>query len=368
MPIFLISLFSVLVICSHICPKYICGQSAENFCLYVVNNQTMPSPNSFTFIASQCPMNQYCELSFNYPSQAVCVNQTLAVPGEPCNDNSSCVTGYCNNMTCTLAKPTTNGSVCITPYMCDIGYVCKGGVCKQQQDIGGYCSDSLDCISYMICNNGQCQLIGSVAIGSTSDDIWGCNTLYGSYANGKYLCSNGPRLQSDENCVYGQTCKYTTSSGVVENPCECTMSTEGRAICPKGVGNMKDEVQYLIGFITKYKPLCHYTKPIICNNTAYFKTSDYASVYIAYNRITRYSSFISNPTCVENGIHKVFWNYYNQLQHTSKYLSISLLITTAALLSAAVIAICLWARRNAKRNKERKESANNPLIPSTNPI
>jgi hypothetical protein len=246
--------------------------------------------------------------------------------------------------------------------MCDVGFVCKDGLCKQQQNEGGSCNESLDCLSYMICNSGLCQLIGSVAIGNSSDDIWGCSSLYGSYKNGKYLCSNGPRLKSEEDCTYGQTCKYSTSGNIIERPCECTISEVGRAICPKGLGNIEDEVQYLTNFIAKYKPVCHYTKPILCNNSAYYKTSDFASVYVAYNRITKYASYISNPPCIESGLHKIYWDYYDDLQHTSKYIAISLYITGAVLLSAAIIALCIWTRRNAKKNKELIASSKAPLV------
>ena len=233
------------------CPRFQCSQQiVKGVCNTLIQN---PDGN-ITFNLGDICNNEisYCNYSYQFNYDDHCVPFNNLLPGEFCTSNSQCKSNVCD-----ICHNTCNGKqindACATHSDCDIGLFCAANnTCQMWKALGQSCGTNGDeCASYLICEQNQCIVPGSIAVGQPAFNPFACSTLFTIEATpGNFVCATGPALNDSQTCPASGNCKYNLTlqngtNSVITESCQCGYTKNGAAYCQHGVGDMASQVGYV---------------------------------------------------------------------------------------------------------------------------
>ena len=233
------------------CPTYNChggGYSISPYCA------EMNPSGDITLQICDTPRFSYCDTTGSIADGYICTSrpprkQPIAYPGEPCIENSDCITNLCTANTCIGANA---GNACVSNSDCDVGFYCGSSFfCTQQLQINSACTSDYQCQNNLGCNNtlfspGQCIPYYSIPSG------YPVGTCIEMLTEGvSNLCSSGscyllnPGYNSigvcepaysnfygfPNTCEVDQECVGYNGVNITIGACSCGMDMYGRAYC-----------------------------------------------------------------------------------------------------------------------------------------
>eukprot|EP00831_Metopus_contortus_P046990 TRINITY_DN377_c0_g1_i4.p1 TRINITY_DN377_c0_g1~~TRINITY_DN377_c0_g1_i4.p1 ORF type:complete len:348 (-),score=39.09 TRINITY_DN377_c0_g1_i4:32-1075(-) len=298
-------------------------------CAKVVKN----SDTDWTTYVGDCGPNKYCKVSIFDDTSSRCSQSTeiYSYPGMKCSNPSLCLgTGVVNG----ICRGKALNTACESHLECDVGLACDGfGVCSPAREEGEFCDNEHQlCQSYLHCREGICIKYGSIANhhnpGEQNVDL--CST---HYINKRGQCDDGPTLLGKifvDNTL--NKCAYSNGE---EKNAVCGYHKDGKAICKPGAGDtmMVNEWKELLLYLDK-KPKCN---PYLladlgqCDYAEIQEGDEYLRGRIAYSLLHYYNVIQEVPECVQNYIHKDYWELLKRYNGASS-LSVGLALFLGLLL------------------------------------
>lgn len=240
------------------CPNFNCTDSKEHCIKVSVQGGTANTTATKNVDLSKCENSTWhCDYNpsfwINDDYQAKCaepvpVVQKNRLPGEPCQDNSTCVEGsLCQESKCT-GKQTNE--TCNRNEDCVAGNWCQPAkeqganrTCAAQVSVGGNCTNEFECVNNAFCFDGHCTLYFSLAVNTTLKENvqrndWACESTTAVKDEQQVIRCVEPKYVSNATdgvveCKYGEICKYEVGLNVkLEKPCVCGYNAEGKGYCP----------------------------------------------------------------------------------------------------------------------------------------
>jgi hypothetical protein len=335
---------------SQSCPKYQCGFSEPNTCVFF-------DSSSMTSTVQGCPSSSYCPFNYtNYNRSVQCqVNPKVQVyPGEKCSSTSECLYGNCSSKN-HLCTGFALGQKCDNTLQCGEGLYCRSSstssisTCSkllQPGDLG--CTSSSDCSNLAFCNysstpeNSKCLASLSFSPGTKVSKCYGginymCQYLKCVTIKSGSFCTSG--VSSIKNlpvvCQENSDCISMSDpyiGGFFTENCTCGLNEFGKKYCPLFPGDVI--YSNYIFFLSIWLNSDKITK---CNSSRRMELpcikshlSEYEyNTLVYYMFMTNYYPYIQgNIFCVKEYINKVFWKseLYMASQEISSW-SVSLMLS-----------------------------------------
>ena len=312
---------------SKFCYKYQCGDDSK----FPSNDTCIHYEDDIFYVRPCANATDYCAPA-DHPSHApttcIALNPSTyqGYPGDPCTDNSSCISATCTRGKCV---GTLEGANCSTSSQCDPGLYCMEGTCQKQLPAGSTnCTSIFDCVNTAMCNTttgsdtGNCVELFSVEEGTVVSDCadnfsYMCES--GSCVNEGFLTGNdGHCTQAFKSQTYPQECTEDTECSAkvgntyYENTCECGYTSAGTAYCKPFPGDAPG-----INLISQFKAFMNSGNWDDCNTERRFffdcyqnngwsdaKKVEFMQTYIQYQIGAK---LINLEPCVEQVYANQYW-------------------------------------------------------------
>jgi hypothetical protein len=268
-----------------------------------------------------CGSNQVCEVNRIYSFQtldldketAECVDEDYVsedkYPGESCNLNKECINKQCKSGKCVGLK---SGDRCDNSEQCVAGYSCrlvkKSGTCRKQEEIGGDCTTSSDCVNNGICFRGTCREYFSLKNGEQFESIEEAYSLLceSGYFDATFTCRKAPKNERRYNqaCDSNADCELEFDSDkTLFGQCACGMNEDGSAFCKAQPGD-EEFLNFKIALInlTKINNNCHIAIAFSPRCEEIADTFELDEFLTAYYRYVYRHYLIAQPKCVTETI------------------------------------------------------------------
>lgn len=245
------------IVASQSCQKYGChtgGYSISPTCAYV-------SPtNDVVLQICDSISEPYCDASSTGIRNYTCKSSSLVIPrvsypGEPCSQDSDCITDKCALGFCAGSQP---GATCVSNSDCGVGLYCNSGFfCAAQLPAGSACTSDYECLNSYGCNNtlfedGTCVEYFSIPYGyvtgmcidllteglSNLCQTGSCYSLSpGSNSLGVCEPSYSNLYEYPKECEEDIECVgYNTVNSTI-GICSCGMNLNGNSYCDAFLGD-----------------------------------------------------------------------------------------------------------------------------------
>lgn len=285
--------------------------------------------------SSQYPYCNYNQIEANQWNNVTCgtnPSPDLLYPGEPCTSNTQCISQSCLGGKC---KGVPVGGFCSDSSDCVVGAYCYAVnlkfICVPLIPIGsGPCGTEYDCVPQAGCNAtrenfpGECVAYFSVQ----NNDVVPCplsgfNNLCKSgacYNNGvddRGYCVDAPKTlptfpsscQTSNDCI-----GFNSAKQMFVGSCECGFNNEGTKYCAPFTGD-RPGLTYLEQIIpimtSKAMSVCQTTRryysdclDVVAQNLGLNANNYYSSLM----NFTNYVRYIGNDECVKKVINNDFWS------------------------------------------------------------
>ena len=270
-------------------------------------------PNSF---------ENFCDTRNFVDQKAYCVTPQLEktglYPGEPCSQNKTCLSQYCQGDFCGGGKL---GDSCSSNSECNHGLRCLG-TCQPLIGLNQYgCHSDYDCINSCGCDknstgeSGVCRPYFSIPIGQVVGSCVEYNSLLcekgqcTNSTNSTYECVEPFVSRRNTECVSSSQCLSANSE--VYSKCECGYNGPGNAYCQPFIG---DSVG--MDLLSSLKDWVQSNEILFCNTERRWSLdcaenwngNDYDRLkyrYYAYKNFTHYQL---NDECVKNIYTYDYWD------------------------------------------------------------
>ena len=250
------------------CQKIYCNKTLEN-------NQCILIEDNISYFQKCKNLNDICDtISLDPTIDSFCSDKKkqnpLFYPGEPCLNNSECITNSCIDNKCYGKKLNEE---CNNTYECYYGYTCKlkennnnninnEKICQIPSKENENCSLDTDCELNYGCYNNKCTSYYSLSNGIAIDKYYNksnLNLCKSGFIDIDNKCKSFTLINEENICDYNNnnSCIYSINDGLEEieislpENCLCGYNKNGNKYCKLGTSNYNYTI--FINYVINYR-------------------------------------------------------------------------------------------------------------------